>query len=548
MILSPLPQALFEPDETPNLIEHMDLMARLHPEQVMLHREGQNLSWSAFRQHVRALAEWMRREGQMRPGDRVGLHHDDDFAHLVVLYACWLVQLIPVNLGLALDAQTLSDRLQESGCRMLVIDHDHLGQCQTALLQSPVRKVVVTHRDDTVSVWQWLANRLNPGFWWGELRRGNTLFEPYDLRDVLQDQGEGRFDPVDPQQIALIHYTNGLSSEPRAVSYNYQVLMSAVHRASILYQKWLAPNQRHVCLVPLSMSLALGYGLLVLYRGGTLSLCRPEQVWRHPERCLRGAVSMVGYPALYRRFLEANIPAQLLAPMQLFFCGGGHVPWPLQQEWQAHTGQYIHAMYGLSEAGFLVAANTPDQVDPHSDGRLVAGMNHRICHPLTHESSDSDTGELFLQSQLMMDSYWQNRGAMESCMSRDGWLRTGDLVQIRDQWITVVCRCSDLLWRQDRMILPQTLEQLTNRQPHVRASAAIQEVHGVHRRIVLLVEADEGLDIDALTLTLMDQLPESDLPDQVRRVDRLPRSLQNEVSRRMARELFLSGESGSSSR
>ena len=529
-------------EDQPNLIEQMEFMARKHPDQVMLQGEQGQLTWADFRQAVRAVASWMRREGQMRAGDRVGLYRTDGFAYLILLHGCWMARLIPVNLGLALDNQTLSVRLQESGCRMLVIGQAHLVACQTALLRSPVRKVVVTRPDDTAPLWSWLAHRLDPRIWWRLLRQEDTLFEPYALRDILEEQGSRRFDPLDPEQIALIHYTNGLSSEPRAVSYNFGVLMSAVARASALYSEWLLPNRLHVCWVPLSLSLGLGYGLLVLYRGGRLCLSSVAGLRRHPARMLEQAVSMAGHPAVYRHLQEAQLPPELLQQARLFFCGGAHVPLALQQQWHQLTGHYIHATYGLSEAGFLVAAHTPMDVNPHTDGRILPGIHHRLCHPAQQVDTGTDTGELWLQSQLMMSAYWQNRGAMESRMTRDGWLRTGDLVRIQNHQVTVICRCSDLLWRHEQMILPQTLEQVAGQHAQVRASAAIQDTQGVHRPIVLLVEAEPSLDLDGLTLLLMDRLEDGELPDQVVRVDRLPRSVQGEVSRRMARECFLSPE------
>ncbi len=523
----------------PDILTHVDWMARERPQQVALCSERQSLTWQQVQQHVNALAHWLMGEGQMRPKDRVGLYHVDNFSFFIVLFACWRARLIPVNLGVMLKPDVLTHRLQESGCRMLVINERSMLDQQLSLLRSSIRKVVMTRHDDFERAMPRLARRLLPRHWWSRLRQERILFDHHDLRDTLRRQPDAPFEPVPAEQIGLLHYSNGLSNEPRAVTYTYAVIMSVLEQASQHYAPWIVSGQKHLCCATLCMGLPLRFGMLVLYRGGTLLFAPTAHLLQKPAQTLAGVVAMTGYPAFYQQLLLQGLSQTDTQDVQLFFCGGAKMPATLQHDWHARMGRYLHSVYGVSETGFMVAGHTPAHVNPHTDGRFLPGVAHQLCDPLTQQPVQGNIGELWLKSRLKMDGYWHNRGAMETHVNAQGWVRTHDLVRVDNQQLTVLCRCTDLLWRGQCMILPQEIEEVAERFAGVAAAAAVQNQQVLHARIHLFVEGTKDLDLNALGNWLLEGLPPHQVPDHIQRVERLPRSLAQEVSRRMVRMCFL---------
>lgn len=58
-----------------------------------------------------------------------------------------------------------------------------------------------------------------------------------------------------------------------------------------------------------------------------------------------------------------------------------------------------------------------------------------------NEVAPGQSGEIWFRGPNMMKGYWQNKTATEETITRDGWLRTGDVAR-RDKngWYYVVDR------------------------------------------------------------------------------------------------------------
>jgi long-chain acyl-CoA synthetase len=91
--------------------------------------------------------------------------------------------------------------------------------------------------------------------------------------------------------------------------------------------------------------------------------------------------------------------------------------------------------YGLSEASPVVAANYPHDNDPASVGYPLQGLEVKV----------SDQQELLVRGPSIMLGYWRNPEATAAVLSSDGWLNTGDQVDIREGRIYIKGRTKDIL-------------------------------------------------------------------------------------------------------
>ncbi len=91
--------------------------------------------------------------------------------------------------------------------------------------------------------------------------------------------------------------------------------------------------------------------------------------------------------------------------------------------------------YGMTETSPVVAVNTPDDNDPRSVGRPLAGIEVKI----------GDNQELLVRAPSVMVGYWKKPEETRRVIEPDGWLHTGDQARIDDGRITITGRIKDII-------------------------------------------------------------------------------------------------------
>lgn len=91
--------------------------------------------------------------------------------------------------------------------------------------------------------------------------------------------------------------------------------------------------------------------------------------------------------------------------------------------------------YGLTEASPVVSVNRMRHNDPASVGEPLQGV----------EIKCSEAGELLVRGAMVMQGYWHNYGATHQVIDEQGWLNTGDIVEIRERRIYIRGRSKNIL-------------------------------------------------------------------------------------------------------
>lgn len=91
--------------------------------------------------------------------------------------------------------------------------------------------------------------------------------------------------------------------------------------------------------------------------------------------------------------------------------------------------------YGLTECSPVISVNRRAKNIPESIGPALPHIEVRL----------SAEGELQTRSACTMPGYWNNEKATKDSFTDDGWLRTGDLAKIVDDYIYIVGRLKDII-------------------------------------------------------------------------------------------------------
>ena len=91
--------------------------------------------------------------------------------------------------------------------------------------------------------------------------------------------------------------------------------------------------------------------------------------------------------------------------------------------------------YGLTESSPVVSGNRLEDNEPASVGYPVPGM----------EIKRAETGELLVRSPSVMHGYWKRPEETQAAIDADGWLHTGDIVEIIANRIYIHGRIKELI-------------------------------------------------------------------------------------------------------
>jgi len=99
--------------------------------------------------------------------------------------------------------------------------------------------------------------------------------------------------------------------------------------------------------------------------------------------------------------------------------------------------------YGMTEATCSITLFEPGQVDETRAGvgYLCANMQARIVDDDMNDVGYGQVGEALVRGPNVFKGYWHNEGATKDAFTEDGWLKTGDYVEVRpDGLFTIVDR------------------------------------------------------------------------------------------------------------
>jgi len=172
--------------------------------------------------------------------------------------------------------------------------------------------------------------------------------------------------------------------------------------------------------------------------------------------------------ALYDALIFRKIRASFGGRLQFIVGGGALLDIELQRFFYA-IGMPMLQGYGLTEAAPVISANTRLRHKLGSSGRIVPGLDVRICSPDGQALSPGVRGEIVVRGENVMAGYWRNDKATAEVL-RGGWLYTGDLGYMdTDGFLYVLGRVKSLLIADDgEKYSPEQIEEaITGASPYI---------------------------------------------------------------------------------
>ncbi|HZD56408.1 MAG TPA: alpha/beta fold hydrolase [Anaerolineales bacterium] len=506
--------------------------------------EGNKLTYRRLGQEVNRFANALRSLG-IDSGDRVMLLLPN-LPQLVIAFFGTLEAGAVVVFSLPSDdPQTLVRQIRASQARVLVTltQYDELvQQIRTDLATqeaSSLEIIIFTHIAD------YLPALKRVGFIFSQEERKRHLFDiPLDasahfFNQMLYTHSSHSPDvPVQEEELAVIHYTGGITAEPKGVMLSHRNLLAN----TIQTRHWM-PNaregqERFLCVLPFAHSYGLTAALNVPVALGATLIIKPvfdaseilKSIRRYRPTIFPGVPSMYmaikDYPGV-RKFGIHSIKA----------CISGSAPLPVevQESFEKLTRGRLVEGYGLTEAGPVTHAN------PLEGKRKVGSIG--VPLPSTEacvvdlirgnqEVEQGHIGELAVRGPQVMLGYWDNPKATRKAFNRDGWLLTGDVAQVDPEgYFRIIARKVDLWYpeKPGNPAFPRDVEEVLYEIPQIKETAVVAIAN---QPIAFVIARGEGPKPEAIIAYCKRRLPPELVPRMVVFVDEFPRTFIGKVIRR----------------
>jgi acyl-CoA synthetase (AMP-forming)/AMP-acid ligase II len=196
---------------------------------------------------------------------------------------------------------------------------------------------------------------------------------------------------------------------------------------------------------------------------------------------LRGAtdVRLAGVPTLFRRCLDDPAFADAARGRVVHaLSGGAPLPHSVHAELTA-LGVQVQGMYGQTEMSGVTCFTAPDddaETTYATVGRPPVGVELRLG-ALDGARGEAREGEIQLRGAQLFDGYLDDPVATAQAFTPDGWLRSGDLGELRaDGSIRITGRLKEIINTGGHKVMPGEVEAVLHAHPGIRSVAVVATV------------------------------------------------------------------------
>jgi acyl-CoA synthetase (AMP-forming)/AMP-acid ligase II len=490
---------------TDNVSRLLRERAAEHPEREAVRgSDGRSVTFGQLERRVDAIAHGLAAQG-LAPGDRALLFVRPGPELIAITHALFRARVVPVLIDPGMGRRSLLSCVERVAPRALI----GIPRAQIARLLFPRAFASVEQR---VTV--------------GPLGIGGPTLARLEARGGRA--GPFELEPDDADREAALLFTSGSTGPPKGVIYTHRNFLAQVEGLRALYD--LAPGEVDVACFPLFALFDNALGMTSVFpeldpsRPGS---CDPGKVFRAIEES--GATFTFGSPAVWVRVADwARRSGRRFGTLRRLTIAGA----PVQPRLVAALrellppGADVHTPYGATEslpvtsiAGAELAGDLRARIEGGEGtcvGRPVPGVELALIRITDDElprftedlrAPAGQPGEVCVRGAVVTPAYANDELATRHAKMRDAdgglWHRMGDVgVLDADGRLWLHGRKSHRLETRAGLLMPVPLENVYNTVEGVRRTALVGVGARGDERPVLVVEAEEGAQRDALVLRL----------------------------------------------
>jgi len=357
--------------------------------------------------------------------------------------------------------------------------------------------------------------------------------------------------PSAMDDVALLIHTGGTTGVPKAAALTHANLMANVEESIAWVPVLHEGAEVFYCILPLFHAFGFTIGFLAGLRMGATIAMFPKfdtALVLAAQRRLP-CTFFLGVPPMYERLLAAAESTNVdLSSIHFSLSGAMPLSASLADQWEQATGGLMIEGYGMTEASpILLGSPLASSRARGALGIPFPSTQVKIVDPEnpSREVPEGEVGELIARGPQVFSGYWNQDDETTEVFTQDGWLRTGDLVQVRDGFIYMADRRKEMINSSGFNVYPSQVEEAVRSMPGVLDVAAVGVPAGESGEDVVaavVLEAGASVTLTDLRKWAEKSLAHYALPRQIVVMTELPRSQLGKVMRKKVREQIMGAQ------
>jgi len=538
--------AEIDPGEYLSLVDLLERSVTRFRERVAYLNMGASLTYGRLDEDSRRFAAYLQSVLKLPRGSRVAIMLPNLLQYPVCMFGALRAGYAVVNCNPQYTPRELHHQLADSGAETIVILENFAHTLEQARPGTAIRHVVMARLGDMLgfprgAVMNFVVKHL--------LRKVPAwrLDDCTDFRDCLAAGARHRFEPVAVARddIAFLQYTGGTTGLSKGAILTHGNMLANLLQAYVWVRSAVSEDgEVVVTALPLYHIFAMTANCFLMIRVGATNLLitNPRDIpafvaelARHPFTIITGVNTLFNALLNDARFCRLDF-----SRLKVSLGGGAAVQKPVAERWKKLTGKALVEAYGLTETSPAVTVNPIDLQEYNG----CIGLPVPSTEVAIRDDDDSDvplgeTGELCVRGPQVMKGYYRQPAETAAVFTRDGFLRTGDLVVMNDEgYLRLVDRKKDLILVSGFNVYPNEVEEVAAMHPDVAEVAAIGVPDAKTGEAVKLfvVRREASLTAEQLIALCRTNLTRYKVPTQVEFRDELPKTNIGKILRRALRE------------
>jgi len=519
-----------------NIVEGLRRAATCYPSKTAVIDGEVRYNWREFDQRTKKLAAGLSNLG-IKAGDSFALLALNSFRYLELHYGATRLGAKIVPLNIRFSPQELIYTLNDSESVALFVDDMFAPLVEKARSSLPG-----------------IQHYLHAGA--GATPTGLTSYEAI----IENSAGWETFQDADLQDEDLvgIFYTGGTTGNPKGVMLtNRNIVSNAMH---VTINSRYVPEDVYLHVAPM-FHLADGASTFAITMLGGTHAFLPMFDPIKTLTCIQNnkVTCMLLVPTMINALIQVpNIKDYDLSSWRSILYGASPIPVAvLKKAMQILPCQFAQG-YGMTEAaplltglssdahraGFEAEEGTLAYRRLMSAGQPVPGVVVRVVNDEMQDIKPGQVGEVIARGPNIMQGYWK-LGKESAYGLRDGWLHTGDLATIdEDFYVYIVDRAKDMIVSGGENIYSVEVENALYKHPATLEAAVVgipDDKWGEKVHAVVVFKPGQSASEEELVETCREYIGGYKLPRSFEFVEALPKSGAGKILKRNLREKYWEG-------
>ncbi|KAJ1910775.1 long-chain fatty acid-CoA ligase [Mycoemilia scoparia] len=320
--------------------------------------------------------------------------------------------------------------------------------------------------------------------------------EVHTLDEIVALGKEKPFEPVPPKpdDIGLVMFTSGSTGEPKGALISHKNIVSVSGGIELFIAPFIEPQtDTLLCYLPLahilelmvevyavSKGIRIGYGSVKTLTNDNVRECEGDLLTLKPsimigvplvwdsiragverkvkakggltQKIFKAAVNTKtflrrnGLPSGFVDIVFGEVSKVTGGNLKFIITGGAPISDYSQKLLSAALCPMIQG-YGMTECSGLISVQTPDDTTLKSVGPPVPSIEVKLADvPEMDYYAKNDQGEIWLRGPSIFKGYLKNQEETDKVMTKDGWLKTGDIGEwLSNGQLSIIDRVKNLV-------------------------------------------------------------------------------------------------------